>query len=183
VIYITPPIPGHETSWRLRAEYAEGSPRITASFQISEVVAKVFADNGVPVVLLEGATVGATEASLIEAIEEIDRRNLRVSKRVLKEVGYAIDLLGEGSRLLLPQVYWDCRRAWEAVEEAQSRYETAHAELMKYAATKLELPDGVVLVEGPHECVRSPTRSCLYNHEEDRCHDECLVCGGPEERK
>jgi hypothetical protein len=183
VIYITPPVPNQEPSWRLRADYPEGSPRHPSTFNISEAIAKVLVDKGVPVVLLGGEPVGATETALVEALDEIDRRNLRINKRALKEISYAIDLLGEGSRLLLPQIYWDCQRASEAVEEAKSRYAILHAELMRYAATQLGLLDGTILVEGPHRCVKSPTRSCLYNHDEDGYHDECLVCGDPEERK
>jgi hypothetical protein len=180
MIYLIPPVPGQETNWRLRAEYTEG---VTRSFTISGDVAKVLADKGVPVVMLGRTTVGATEESLVESLAEIECRNLRVSKSILRELAYSINLLGEGSRLLLPQVYWDCKRAQESAKEAQARYESAHQALMRYAATKLGLPEDIVLVQGPHECIKSPTRSCLYNHEEDRCHDECLVCGCPEERK
>lgn len=106
-----------------------------------------------------------------------------MNKRVIKEIDYALALLNEESKLSLPQVYWDCRRAWEGVQEAQSKYEALHEELMRYAAKKLGLSENVVLVEGPHKCIKSPTLSCLYDHDEDRCHDECLVCGEPEERK
>ena len=159
MIYIIPPTPRQgvdqvaylEPSWRFRAEYPNDTPRKSSSFNISETVAKVLADKGVPVVHLGSEPTGATEAALVEALEEIDRLNLRINKRVLREIGFAIDLLGEGSRLLLPQVYWDCQRAWKAVEDAQNRYETAHADLMRYAATQLGLPEDVELIEGPHQ--------------------------------
>ena len=182
MIYIVPPVPNQEPNWRIRVEYPEGSLRTTKSLTISEEVARVLSDKGVPVVLLGMKPVGATESALIDALDEMDRRSLG-SKRMIKEIFYAIDILGEGSRFLLPQVYWDCRRAWKSVTEAQAQYETLHAELMRYAATKLGLSNGVVLVEGPHECIKSPTRSCLYDHDADRCHERCLVCGEPEERE
>jgi len=181
MIYLIPPVPNQETNWRLRAEYPEGAPRVIRSFTISEDVAKVFADKGIPVVRLGRKPVGATEAALIEALDEIDCQNLRINKRVRREILYAIDLLGGESRL--PEVYWESRRTWENFKEALSRYESVHADLMKYAAEQLGLPEGTVLVEGTHKCVKSPTRSCLYNHDEDRCPDECLVCGQPGERK
>ena len=184
MIYLIPPVPTKEPSWRLRAEYAEGQPRVTKTFTISEDVAKVLADKGVPVVLLGRTPTGATEEALVESIDEIDRRDLRVSKRMLKEIAYAIDLLGEASRLLLPQIYWECRRAHEAVREAEEQYEALHEKLMGYAYEKLGLTElDATLVEGPHECIKSPTRHCLYNDDEDPCHDDCLVCGEPEERK
>ena len=85
---------------------------------------------------------------------------------------------------LSPQVYWDCRRAAEEVREAQNRYNELHEKLMEYALAQLGLTElEAILVEGPHECVKSPTRCCLYDDEEDPSHDDCLVCGKPEERK
>ena len=33
------------------------------------------------------------------------------------------------------------------------------------------------------DCKKSPIGCCMYNHNEDRCHDHCLFCGQPEERK
>ncbi len=33
------------------------------------------------------------------------------------------------------------------------------------------------------ECDKSPTGLCVYDDENDSCHDQCLFCGEPEERK
>ena len=40
-----------------------------------------------------------------------------------------------------------------------------------------------IAVEYYWDCKDSPTGSCFYDQREDPCHDECLVCGEPEERK
>jgi len=47
------------------------------------------------------------------------------------------------------------------------------------------------LVHGPWECppefsgpiIKSPTGRCVYDDRNDPCHDECLFCGEPRERK
>lgn len=36
---------------------------------------------------------------------------------------------------------------------------------------------------GFHTCLTSPIGFCIYNSEEDPCHDNCVRCGLPEERK
>lgn len=33
------------------------------------------------------------------------------------------------------------------------------------------------------DCPTSPTKKCVYNDELDWCHDECIFCGDPYERK
>ena len=33
------------------------------------------------------------------------------------------------------------------------------------------------------ECKKSPFGRCVYHEIEDKCHDNCLFCGLPEERK
>ena len=33
------------------------------------------------------------------------------------------------------------------------------------------------------ECKESPTKYCVYDDDCDSCHDECLFCGEPEERR
>jgi len=44
---------------------------------------------------------------------------------------------------------------------------------------------GKYTVLGSHiwECKTSPIAVCIYDHVSDRGHDQCLFCGGPEERK
>lgn len=43
-------------------------------------------------------------------------------------------------------------------------------------------PDDIVVTED-WDCTKSPVGKCIYNQFEDPCHDQCLVCGDPEERK
>lgn len=33
------------------------------------------------------------------------------------------------------------------------------------------------------DCEKSPVETCVYNPYEDPCHDQCIFCGDPEERK
>lgn len=33
------------------------------------------------------------------------------------------------------------------------------------------------------DCPYSPSKKCIYDHEEDFWHDFCLICGDPSERK
>lgn len=40
------------------------------------------------------------------------------------------------------------------------------------------------LVRGDEwHCPDSPNGVCWYDHEDDSCHDQCIFCGEPEERK
>jgi hypothetical protein len=39
------------------------------------------------------------------------------------------------------------------------------------------------IVIGTWECSNSPIGVCFYDDDEDRCHDQCLICGDPDERK
>jgi hypothetical protein len=43
---------------------------------------------------------------------------------------------------------------------------------------------GATLVIGEWDCTdeRNPLGTCVYDDEEDECHDCCLFCGEPEER-
>lgn len=181
MIYLIPPVPTQEPKWRLHAEHTGATHRIS-TFTLSDEVAKIFVDKGIPVIQLGQEPIEATEVSLVEALDEIRDRNIRVSKRMLRELDH--ELLGARSRIQWPQVIRDCRQAAAAVVEAQNRYEEAHQKVMEYAMDQLGLNElTCILVEGLHECVRSPTRQCLYDDEEDPSHDGCLVCGEPEERK
>lgn len=38
-------------------------------------------------------------------------------------------------------------------------------------------------VFGSWDCEKSPTGQCVYNHNMDPAHDDCLFCHDPEERK
>ena len=41
--------------------------------------------------------------------------------------------------------------------------------------------DGIVI--GSWECPDSPVELCVYDDDNDMCHDCCLFCGDPDERK
>jgi hypothetical protein len=178
VIYLIPPIPTQEPKWRIRVE----STKIFSSFIIRDEVAKIFVDKGLPVIQLGKPKSGATEEALVAALDEIGNRRIRLSRQLLSHLKFELQVAR--SSIQWPQVILDCRRAEEAVVEAQNRYEEAHQKVMEYAMDQLGLNKlTCILVEGPHECVRSPIRRCLYDDEEDPSHDDCLVCGEPEERK
>ena len=39
------------------------------------------------------------------------------------------------------------------------------------------------IVFGSWDCPNSPTGECVYDSEKDPCLDDCIYCGGPDERK
>lgn len=48
-----------------------------------------------------------------------------------------------------------------------------------------EAPQKKYIAIGDWECESksNPIGICVYNHKEDSCHDSCLYCGEPDERK
>jgi hypothetical protein len=40
-----------------------------------------------------------------------------------------------------------------------------------------------LIVPGVWKCEKSPVETCVYNFFEDPCHDSCIFCGDPRERK
>lgn len=72
--------------------------------------------------------------------------------------------------------------AQKEVYAAQCKKNEAEYELRKQLAEQYGLsPFGVSL--GGWECPDSPTKYCIYNSVEDPCHDDCIICHDPEERK
>lgn len=176
-ISILPPTE-QEPKWQLQAEFLPPTkPYWTHTFIISEAVAKVFADCGMR------ANPQTLEEALHKALDYFDDHGIRLAKRLRKTLEFQLSLFDEFALRNLPQIYHDCRRAKEAVEEAETTYYLLHEQLMLWVADTLKLPTDTDLVEGPHDCHKSPIRVCVYNNDEDKCHDDCLFCGEPEERK
>lgn len=68
--------------------------------------------------------------------------------------------------------------------EAEARRTTANLRggLRKALGEHLGIkPDDVDL--GGWDCPSSPTGQCVYNSREDPALDDCVFCGGPDERK
>lgn len=40
-----------------------------------------------------------------------------------------------------------------------------------------------LIVPGEWECEKSPVDTCVYDFFQDPCHDSCIFCGDPRERK
>ena len=178
MISIIPPTE-QEPKWQLRAEFAPpAKPYHTYIFNISEAVALVFVACGVC-----QATSQTLEEPLRKSLEYFEDHGSRLAKRLRKTLEFQLSLFDEFALHNLPQVYHDCRRAEEALQEAEATYHLRHKQLMLWVAEKLKLSANTDLVEGPHSCSKSPIRVCVYNNEEDKCHDVCLFCGDPEERK
>lgn len=68
------------------------------------------------------------------------------------------------------------------LNEVADGRQMAEAQERAKAQVRSEHPDQL-LVFGGHSCDKSPTKSCVYAHYDDPCHDDCLYCGNPEERK
>lgn len=68
-------------------------------------------------------------------------------------------------------------------EDVEYEIHSAESRLSKMIAQKMRLNISSITLGKYWECPESPTGYCIYNHDEDPCHDNCLVCGDPEERK
>jgi hypothetical protein len=87
MVYLVPPVPTQEPSWRLRVDGPQGG---TDSFQISDEVAKIFVDAWVPVVRLGTTPTGASQGSLILAINELSHQSIQVSDRLINAMEVAL---------------------------------------------------------------------------------------------
>lgn len=72
--------------------------------------------------------------------------------------------------------------------DARHVAETAEADLYEHqckmvadASPVVVMTDDVVI--GSWECEKSPIHVCAYDGADDPCHDSCLFCKYPEERK
>jgi hypothetical protein len=78
------------------------------------------------------------------------------------------------------------RSARESVAQAHFMLECTRDDLSHIQNLVLKsegyYPDDISVTE-IWDCAKSPVGKCIYNHFEDPCHDWCLVCGDPEERK
>ncbi len=78
------------------------------------------------------------------------------------------------------------RAARESVAQAQFALECARDDLSHIQNLVLKskgyYTDDITVTED-WTCTKSPVGKCIYNHFEDPCHDVCLVCSEPEERK
>lgn len=70
------------------------------------------------------------------------------------------------------------QRAERALQDVERRRQDAAIDLVR----KTVGPDVDVWV-GSYWCAESPILVCAYDDQHDRCHDLCLFCGEPEERK
>ncbi len=182
MIYLQPPTE-QEPRWRLQSSFPPPTqPYRTHTFILPEDKAKVFAECGVPV-MPERSDEKALEEALHKALDYFDDHGIHLAKRLRKTIEFQLSLFDEFALSRLPQIYHDCRRAKELVEEAQTTYDLLHEHLMLWLAETLKLPADTDLIEGPYACHKSPIRMCVYNNDDDKCHDSCLFCGEPEERK
>jgi hypothetical protein len=68
------------------------------------------------------------------------------------------------------------------IREIRTRQYGLERSVKLIVADKLDM-DHHDVVLGTWDCDESPTGSCVYNDETDPCHDQCVVCGDPDERK
>jgi hypothetical protein len=186
MFYLIPPTE-REPQWRIRSVAPISKERVRPdriqTVKLTEDLARVFAEAGVPSVFEKPIELGASEEALVRAKAYFEGHSIRLSNKLRKTLEFELSLFDKYSMQRLPKVFHDCRRAAAIAKEAQLRYETLHEEVLSWAIVELNLPDNIDLVEGPHDCTRSPIRRCLYDNEKDSMHDQCLVCGEPEERK
>jgi hypothetical protein len=72
--------------------------------------------------------------------------------------------------------------AFGAEQVARRAIATARKEREEYVSGLVDLPPESISIGG-HNCPESPTRTCVYNDAEDPCHDQCIICQEPSERK
>jgi hypothetical protein len=76
--------------------------------------------------------------------------------------------------------------ARSAVDEAKKDFENRQSTLndlyVKILQEKGYDPMDLI-VTGTWGCKNSPVETCVYHFFEDPCHDHCIFCGNPEERK
>lgn len=69
---------------------------------------------------------------------------------------------------------------------ASRAFDLVQRERMRISGSvKIDMPVfwGLRPDELDHECLRSPTRHCVYNIDADPAKDQCIFCGDPFERK
>lgn len=81
---------------------------------------------------------------------------------------------------LILQIHLKKRESQKAIEDSYKLEAELKIEIVKVLNLTVD-PDYLIL--GSWDCENSPTGKCFYDSENDRCHDECLVCGEPSERK
>jgi len=78
------------------------------------------------------------------------------------------------------------KAAREAREQAKHMAASAEEDLLHIYNLILRAcgyePDDIIVTEN-WNCEKSPLGVCFYDQFEDPCHDRCLICGDPEERK
>jgi len=72
--------------------------------------------------------------------------------------------------------------ARKEINSARSRMLAAEYELRERLADQYNV-SAFSLILGTWPCPDSPTKFCIYNSLEDPCHDDCIICHDPEERK
>lgn len=77
----------------------------------------------------------------------------------------------------------------QKLEDAEEQFEKAQKELWRWEQKLLRMSSVADKVEGiergSHKCdsKENPISTCAYDARKDPCHDYCLFCGLPHERK
>ena len=75
-------------------------------------------------------------------------------------------------------------RVAAAAREAAEAAEAALLEEQRNVVARYLDDDVDTIATSPyHSCRRSPVGACVYDDDNDPCHDNCVFCGHPEERK
>jgi len=92
----------------------------------------------------------------------------------------------EDFKILLAQI----DEADQLIEDTKRLRQVHKTKLNEEALTyvQLHIDSGVeaVYIDPSYwgwDCEQSPFNKCIYDNIQDPCHDHCLICGDPEERK
>ena len=76
------------------------------------------------------------------------------------------------------------KEAESLLAEAEGCVHSARDDVAFHLGRQLGIdPADLAGIRWGHYCETSPLEHCVYNDVEDTCHDHCLFCGDPRERK
>lgn len=71
----------------------------------------------------------------------------------------------------------------EIQRELDSKTHRLEYELLELVGVVVDVSPPDLSLGWQWPCPTSPTTRCVYNDNDDPAHDQCLICGDPEERK
>lgn len=71
----------------------------------------------------------------------------------------------------------------QVIKDMRLRRHRLVIDLGEGVAALVHIPPASIYLGQSWTCENSPTKHCIYDTDKDPCHDQCVICGDPEERK